>query len=200
MPLCVTLSAITSVVTVFTIPFLIDLALRVFFDEGQELALSALPMLSGLILLTVLPLAIGMLVRQFFRCISRKGCRADSPDSALFHVGVLILGAVASYQHLIDIGATAGTIVVALNVLTMALGYGAARAFRLPLAQVVTITFEVGVQNLSLAFAITFNMLRRPDLAVAGLLYAVVMPATALAFVSIARRLAAPNATIGSRA
>jgi hypothetical protein len=32
-------------------------------------------------------------------------------------------------------------------------------------------------------------MLRRPDLAVAGLLYAVVMPATALAFVSIGRRM-----------
>ena len=31
----------------------------------------------------------------------------------------------------------------------------------------------------------------RPELAVAGLLYAVVMPATALAFVSVARRLLA---------
>jgi predicted Na+-dependent transporter len=61
--------------------------------------------------------------------------------------------------------------------------------FRLRMAQAVTITFEVGVQNLALSFAITFNMLQRPDLAVAGLLYAVVMPATALAFVSIGRRL-----------
>jgi predicted Na+-dependent transporter len=53
----------------------------------------------------------------------------------------------------------------------------------------VTITFEVGVQNLALAFAITFNILQRPDLAIAGLIYAVVMPATALGFVTIARRL-----------
>jgi predicted Na+-dependent transporter len=53
----------------------------------------------------------------------------------------------------------------------------------------VTITFEVGVQNLALSFAINFNMLMRPDLAVAGLLYAAIMPATALAFVSIGRRL-----------
>jgi hypothetical protein len=47
----------------------------------------------------------------------------------------------------------------------------------------------VGVQNLALAFAITFNILQRPDLAIAGLIYAAVMPATALGFVSIARRL-----------
>jgi predicted Na+-dependent transporter len=59
------------------------------------------------------------------------------------------------------------------------------------MTQVITITFEVGVQNLALSFAITFNILQRPDLAVAGLVYAVVMPATALGFVSIARRLIA---------
>jgi BASS family bile acid:Na+ symporter len=76
-----------------------------------------------------------------------------------------------------------------MNLATMALGFGLARMFRLPTTQAVTITFEVGVQNLALSFAITFNMLNRPDLAVAALLYAVVMPATALAFVSIGRRL-----------
>jgi len=46
----------------------------------------------------------------------------------------------------------------------------------------------LGVQNLALSFAITFTMLNRPDLAVAGLLCAAIMPATALAFVSIGRR------------
>jgi BASS family bile acid:Na+ symporter len=102
---------------------------------------------------------------------------------------VLLLGIVSSYQELIDNVATAGALVIGLNLVTMGLGYGIARLFRLPSAQVVTITFEVGVQNLALSFAITFNMLGRPDLAIAGLLYAVIMPATALAFVSIGRRI-----------
>jgi BASS family bile acid:Na+ symporter len=98
---------------------------------------------------------------------------------------------VSSYQQLIDNVATAGALVVALNLLTMGLGFGLARIFGLPTTQAVTITFEVGVQNLALSFAINFNMLMRPDLAVAGLLYAAIMPATALAFVSIGRRLIA---------
>jgi predicted Na+-dependent transporter len=71
----------------------------------------------------------------------------------------------------------------------MGFGYGAAKVFNLPMPQVVTITFEVGVQNLALAFAITFNILQRPDLAVAALIYAVIMPAAALGFVAVARRL-----------
>jgi BASS family bile acid:Na+ symporter len=199
-PLCVTLSAITSVITVFSIPFLIDLALRIFFNEGQEIAISAVQMLGDLFMLTVLPLALGMLVRHFFTGFAEKAVEPIRKIVLYFTIGVLILGALASYKNIIEFGATAGALVVTMNVLTMALGYGAARAFKLPLAQVITITFEVGVQNLSLAFAITFNMLQRPDLAVAGLIYAIVMPATALAFVSIARRLTVPTATTGSAA
>ena len=54
-----------------------------------------------------------------------------------------------------------------------------------------TLTFEVGVHNLALALTVIYTMLKRPDLAATVLLYAVVMPATALAFVAFAKRLIA---------
>jgi BASS family bile acid:Na+ symporter len=76
-------------------------------------------------------------------------------------------------------------------VFTMAAGYGVARLARLPAAQAVTIVYEVGVQNLALAMLITLTILRSPSLAVAALLYAVVMPAAALAFLPVARRIIA---------
>ena len=188
-PLCVTLSAITSVVTVFTIPFLINLALQTFGDEGQLGALPVLPMLVGLMSFTLLPLAIGMLVRARFTAFATRMVEPIRQAVLYLMVFVLLLGVVTSYQELIDNIAIAGPLVIALNLITMGLGYGLARLFRLPITQVITITFEVGVQNLALSFAITFNMLQRPDLAVAGLIYAAIMPATALAFVSVGRRL-----------
>jgi BASS family bile acid:Na+ symporter len=188
-PLCVTLSAITSVVTVFSIPFLINLALQVFGDEGQLGALPVLPMLIGLISYTMLPLVIGMIIRARFTALALRAVEPIRQSVLYLMMVVLLLGIVSSYQQLFNNVATAGAVVVALNLLTMGLGYGIARLFRLPTTQVVTITFEVGVQNLALSFAITFNMLQRPDLAVAGLLYAVIMPATALAFVPIGRRM-----------
>jgi BASS family bile acid:Na+ symporter len=188
-PLCVTLSAVTSVITVFTIPFLINLALQTFAYEGQLGALPVLPMLISLTSFTLVPLAVGMLVRAKFSALAEQAVEPIRKAVLYLMAIVLVLGVASSYQQLIDHVATAGALVVTMNVLTMAFGYGLARAFRLPLAQAVTITFEVGVQNLALSFAITFNMLGRPDLAIAGLLYAVVMSATALAFVSIGRRL-----------
>ena len=188
-PLCVTLSAVTSVVTVFSIPFLIELALELFFAEGQIVAISPAGMLLNLMTFTLLPLALGMLLRQFFPGPAERAVEPIRRVILYFMIVILLLGVISSYQDLIDHFATAGGLVLGMNLITMGFGYGIARAFKLPLTQVITITFEVGVQNLALSFAITFGILQRPDLAVAGLIYAAIMPATALAFVGIARRL-----------
>src|SRR5690606_28128328 len=153
----------------------------------------------------LVPLALGMVIRRVFTSFAEKAIEPIRKSVLWLMIAVLLLGVVSSYREVIEHFATAGGLVLAMNVLTMALGFGLGKAFRLPGRQIVTITFEVGVQNLALSFAITFAILDRPDLAVAGLLYAVVMPATALAFVSIGRRLidagetapAAPPAKIG---
>lgn len=188
-PLCVTLSAITSVVTVFSIPLLIELALRAFFNEGQVIELSASGMLLNLMTFTLLPLALGMLLRYFFPGPAERAVEPIRKSVLYLMIVVLLLGVISSYEEILEYFATAGTLVIGMNLISMAFGYGIAKGFKLPLPQVVTITFEVGVQNLALAFAITFNILRRPDLAITALIYAAVMPATALGFVRIARRL-----------
>ena len=190
-PLCVTLSAITSVVTVFTIPFLIDLALCLFFGEGQVTQISPTGILVSLMTFTLLPLGIGMVVRVLFPAMAAGAVEPVRKAVLYLMMLVLLLGVVSSYEDILEHFATAGALVLAMNLITMGFGYGIARLFKLPMTQVVTITFEVGVQNLALAFAITFNILQRPDLAVAGLIYAAIMPATALGFVAVARRLVA---------
>jgi BASS family bile acid:Na+ symporter len=188
-PLCVTLSALTSVITVFTIPFLIGLAMTVFADADQDLSLSAGNMLIQLSTITLIPLALGMLARHLYPEPAARAVEPIRKAVLYLMIVVLLLGVVASIEEIIGNFATAGALVIVMNVLTMGLGFGAAKAFGLPMRQVVTITFEVGVQNLALALAIAFNILQRDDLAVAALIYAAVMPATALAFVSVARRL-----------
>jgi len=188
-PLCVTLSALTSVITVFTIPFFIDLALRMFYGEGQITQISPIGMLTSLMTFTLLPLAIGMVLRALFPEMAEAAVEPIRKVVLYLMMLVLLLGIVSSYEDLLEHFATAGPLLVVMTLLTMGFGYGAAKFFGLPMPQVVTITFEVGVQNLALAFAITFNILQRPDLAVAGLIYAVIMPAAALGFVAIARRL-----------
>lgn len=188
-PLCVTLSAVTSVVTVFSIPLLTDLALTTFMATDETARIPLGNMLLNLASFTLVPLAIGMTIRSLNTRLADRAIEPVRRAVLILMVGVLVLGVVSSYREILDNYAAAGALVVTMNVGTMALGYGLAKLFRLSLEQVVTITFEVGVQNLSLALAIAFTILGRPELAVAGLIYAAVMPATALAFVTIARRM-----------
>jgi BASS family bile acid:Na+ symporter len=54
-PLCVTLSAVTSVVTVFTIPFLIQLALQTFVEQEQAFQIPLLNTLLNLMSFTLPP-------------------------------------------------------------------------------------------------------------------------------------------------
>lgn len=194
-PLCVTLSALTSVITVFTIPLLIALALDVFGGPTQTATVSGATMLLNLTTLTLIPLALGMLFRHFFPDPAARAVEPIRKAVLWLMIGVLLLGVVSSLREIADNFARAGLLIIVMNLLTMALGYLSARLFRLPTTQVVTITFEVGVQNLALALAIAFNILAVPEFAIAALIYAAVMPATALAFVSIGRRLIANDRT-----
>ena len=188
-PLCVTLSALTSIITVFTIPFFINLGFRTF-DAGGELGASlAARMLFELIGVTIVPLAIGMAVRAAFSAFAQRALEPIRKFVLYLMVAVLVLGAVASYQELMEHFVAAGALVITMNVLSMGLGFGLGRLFRLPTTQVVTLTFEIGVHNLALSYFIIYTLLRRAEFAATPLLYAVVMPATALAFVNIARRL-----------
>src|SRR5690606_4320313 len=120
---CVTLSAITSVVTVFTIPLLIDLALRVFFGEGQEAQLPIGNMLLNLISYTLVPLAIGMVVRVWFTEFALKAVEPIRKAVLYLMVAVLVLGAVSSHEDLLAHYATAGGLVITMNLLTMGLGF-----------------------------------------------------------------------------
>lgn len=188
-PLCVTLSAITSVITVFTIPILTGYAIELFFSEGQRAVVPASNMLRSLMTFTLIPLAVGMILRAVFPTLAERAVEPIRKSVLYLMIAVLILGVIASIEEIRDQFATVGALVVAMNLLTMGLGYGLAKASRLPMPQVITITFEVGVQNLALAIAIAYNILQRPDLAIAALIYSAVMPATALGFLSLARRL-----------
>jgi len=188
-PLCVTLSALTSVITVFTIPLLISIALTVFAEPGRTVTVNPQTMLLSLATITLLPLAAGMLIRQFFPSYAERAVEPVRKIVLYLMIVVLLLGVVASIEEIRDNFATAGLLVIVMNVLTMGLGYGAGKLFRLPIEQVVTITFEVGVQNLALALTIAFVILAVPEFAVSALIYAAVMPATALAFISIGRRM-----------
>ena len=83
----------------------------------------------------------------------------------------------------------AGLGVVLLNGLGTLAGFLSGRVMGLPPAQQICLAVEVGIQNCTLAIAITAGLLRVPEMAVPAALYGLWMNVTGLALVRLGRRM-----------
>lgn len=195
--LSIGLTSVASVITVFSVPFLTLLALNLHMDRGEIPALPAGEMMWKLAQLTIIPVAIGMTLR---RLKSEFALRLIEPLRVITLMALLVIvviGTVTAWETIVENLWTAGILMTAINLTAMSIGYGLGNLMRLPFPQMASITFEVGVQNLSMALFVAFTFLKSPELAVSTLVYALIMKITAMSFVWYVRnRLSArPAAT-----
>ncbi len=176
--LSVTLTALSSIITVFTIPLFTNLALQHFLGERAAIALPIGSTMLQIFLITLLPTAIGMAIRHQFPGSAR---RLEKPMSRLA-VGLLaliiVLLLVREGSKLPGFLVQVGIGVVLLNLLATLAGFLAGKLFQLPLAQQICIAIEVGIQNGTLAIAITAGLLNNPDMAVPAAIYSLLMYVT----------------------
>jgi BASS family bile acid:Na+ symporter len=181
--LSIALTAVASVITVFSVPFFTLLALDLHLDQTDIPDLPAAEMMWTLTKLTVVPVSIGM---SFRRLKPDTALRMIEPLRIITLVAlivIVVIGTVSAWDTIVENLWTAGVLMTAINLTAMSFGYGLGNLMRLPFPQMASITFEVGVQNLSMALFVAFTFLKSPELAVATLVYALVMKITAMSFV-----------------
>jgi BASS family bile acid:Na+ symporter len=193
--LSIGLTAVASVITVFTVPLLTLFALNLHLDRSDIPDLPAANMMWTLAQLTILPVAIGMTFRRLKPELALRMIEPLRIITLLALIVIVVIGTINAWDTIVDNLWTAGVLMTAINLTAMTVGYGMARAARLPFPQLATITFEVGVQNLSMALFVAFTFLKSPELAIATLVYALIMKITAMSLVWYVRqRLAEPAA------
>jgi len=173
--LSVTLTAVSSIVTVFTIPVFTNLALQHFLGESAAIALPIGTTTLQIFLITLLPTVIGMAIRYKFPGTARRLERQMSRLAAGLLALVIVLLLVKEGSKLPGFLVQVGFGVLLLNLVAMLAGFFAGKVFRLPLAQQICIAIEVGIQNGTLAIAITAGLLNNPDMAVPAAIYSLLM-------------------------
>jgi BASS family bile acid:Na+ symporter len=181
--LSIGLTSVASVITVFSVPFLTLLALNLHMDRGEIPALPAGEMMWKLAQLTIIPVAIGMTVRRLRSELALKMIEPLRVITLLALIVIVVIGTVTAWETIVANLWTAGILMTAINLTAMSIGYGLGNLMRLPFPQMASITFEVGVQNLSMALFVAFTFLKSPELAVSTLVYALIMKITAMSFV-----------------
>ncbi len=174
--LSVTLTAITSIVSILTIPFILSYVLE-YFGNGTNVTIK-LPIIDTIIKImgiTVIPILIGMLIRRFKPNFARRMKKPMRIASTVIFILVFIAVIAANFNIVGKAMKEVGLVTLLLNILTLGLGYLTARLFKLNLKSVISITVESGIQNGALAFVIATSILNNVEMGIPTAAYAIWM-------------------------
>lgn len=185
--LSISLTALTSLTSMFTVPVVLMIALALFMGPDAP---SVGLVTTGLVifLLTVVPVAIGMTIRQFAPKIADVLDRHSRLLSGVVFTAVVLATLIADRDELAQRFLDAGGIALALNVAAMAVAFAAASLLSLKMRQRIALTLECGLQNATLAIVVSVSMLGSVSYAVPAAIYGLLMFVTAGAFILWARR------------
>ncbi|MDX2426521.1 MAG: bile acid:sodium symporter family protein [Cycloclasticus sp.] len=175
--LSVSMTSISSLITVFSLPFILNLSMLFFNDDSIQLSLPLLKTALQIMLMTVLPVSIGMFVLHRFPTFAtrsekwvRRGCSAFLP---MLIIGILLQHEGAWFQYFLQLG----VLTVILNLLAILLGYSLAKLAKLDNKRVRTLSIEVGAQNamLGVTIAISPFLLNNTEVAMIPSIYGITM-------------------------
>ena len=158
--LSVTLTALASLITVFTIPIILSKAITYFTGEtGVVIELPIVQTMLQILIITVIPVSIGMVIRKKNEGFALRMERPIRTASTVLFVIIFLLVMIANKDLIVQAMKEVGLATLLLNLSTMALGYITARAFRIKGKSQISITIESGIQNGTLAFVIATTIL-----------------------------------------
>ena len=173
--LSVTLTALSSFITLLTIPFIINFALIHFLDEGQMIQLDVVETITRIFVIIIIPIIIGMLIRRYREKFALRMAnpvrKASGIVIALVIIGILI----KEREHIVSYFQQAGIVALVLNVSTMLVGYYSARLFKIKDKRAISISIESGIQNGTLAMSIAIVLLGSTELAITPAIYSLLM-------------------------
>ena len=173
--LSVSLTAVNSLITIFTIPFVVDFALTQFLDAGQMISIDKLKTIGQIFAIVIIPVFIGMVLKSTKPVFAEKMNKPVKIASAVV-LFLVILGIVLKKRtDIIPYLQQSGWITLALNLGTIFIGFLTAKMFRLNLPQSLTISVESGIQNGTMAIAIASGILLNDNYAIAPAIYSLIM-------------------------
>ncbi|WP_016952499.1 bile acid:sodium symporter family protein [Anabaena sp. PCC 7108] len=191
--LSVTLTACSSLITVFTIPVLGNLAYQHFIGQTAAIALPIGATILRIFLMMLLPIGLGMGFRQILPELARRLEQITNRLAVAFLAIIAVLLIIHEWNNLPRFIVQVGAAVVLLNTIAILAGFYVSKLFKLNPPQQICIAIEVGVQSGTLAIAITASLLNNPDMAVPAAIYSLFENVTALIAIAYGRKLAATS-------
>ena len=180
--LSISLTAIISLLSVITVPFIIVTSLGFLGSEIIAQNISLTGMAISMFLIVTVPVIIGIIFRRFASNAAIKFEPIAKKISIILFVIVLLGAILAEKDNIVSYFADAGLITLALNIIMMIVAFYVAKLLGTGNAQKKCIAIECGLQNGTLAIFVGTTLFGGGAFVIPAATYSLIMFATSLIF------------------
>ena len=191
--LSITMSAVTAVVSIVTLPLVSSASRLVFFGDGQAVLLgwSQVMQFAGIALV---PALAGVAIRSRFPAVAEMLERPVKAMAMAFLAAIVVFALTKNWNLVGLWGPTAGLAAAGFAMLSLAVGYLVPRLLRVCRAQAVALAMTIVIHNAALIITMAMSelMLSEPQMAIPPAMYGLVAYIAAGAFTAMlnSRRMA----------
>ncbi len=185
----ITLTATNSILSLFTLPFIVNYSLEAFYGTGKSLPLQFDKILQ-VFAIVLIPVSIGMLIQAKKPIASKRLEKPVKIASSIFLALIIVAAILKERAVLADSFREVGLAALAFNLTSLGLGYLVPILVRLPKRQATAIGLEIGIHNGTLAITIASSplLLNNTAMSIPAAIYSLIMYFTAAIFSSILAR------------
>jgi len=187
--LSISLTAITSLISIVSVPYVVFLSIELFDITYVKKEVSMLSISLKMFFVVTVPVIIGMIMRKLWGNFIANNMKIINKVSIGLFLVVFIAIYIEEWDSIVMFITKAGTIALTLNVTMMVLAFYIAKFFTTGVAQRRCISLEAGLQNGTLAVFVGLQLFgTNMTYMVPTAAYALIMMTTSVIFVLFLRK------------
>jgi BASS family bile acid:Na+ symporter len=183
----ITLTAINSLLALLWLPLVLEWSLAHFLGVGQYVP-PPVQKLIEVATIVLVPVLGGMMVRGLAPGFTARAEPLVRRLALMLVLVVLCVSIYAAREELLEHVGSVGLACLTFNLLSMAIGYAVPRLVGLDTRQSISISFEIGVHNATIAIYVAFAVLQDPVIGMPASIYGLIQIVTASLAVAWLRR------------
>ncbi|MBW6457838.1 MAG: bile acid:sodium symporter family protein [FCB group bacterium] len=151
--LSISYTAVISMLSVITLPLIAAFSMR-YFMGAEAPPISVLSLGLTMFLITVIPVIIGMYLRQKKQKFTLGFEPKANKISAILFALIVIASLASEWEAFLENVAILGPTIIALIIVMLVTGYGSARLFKMKEPQAVSVAVATGIQNATVGITV----------------------------------------------
>lgn len=166
------LVAITSLLTMLSLPIVAGISLEIFYGDAKPIALSFFHVVQ-IFAIAIVPVIVGIFIQRRSPELSHRLEKPVKTLATVFLIVIVLFAVISEWQVVITWGPVVGLTVLAFSLASLAVGYCVPRLFQVKRRQAIALAMGIGLHNAALVMTLALSefMLNNPEMAIAPALY-----------------------------